>query len=110
MRGASRDKQGDGESQRAPADVPDVIQRPAIDGADTDGTGGSGGGGSGGDGGAHGGETRGKGGGNCRLAGRVENWEPPATADLRSSYRWNDERKVSRIDQKNSLQSTSPAF
>ncbi|CAN0319381.1 unnamed protein product [Ectocarpus sp. 12 AP-2014] len=31
----------------------------------------------------------------CRLEGRVENWKPPANADLKSSYRWNDEQKAS---------------
>ncbi|CBN75529.1 hypothetical protein Esi_0114_0054 [Ectocarpus siliculosus] len=31
----------------------------------------------------------------CRLEGRVENWKPPASADLKSSYRWNDEQKAS---------------
>lgn len=30
----------------------------------------------------------------CRLEGRVEDWKPPAVADLRSSYRWADEQKV----------------
>lgn len=32
----------------------------------------------------------------CHLEGRVEHWEPPATADLRSSYRWTDEKKVKK--------------
>eukprot|EP00903_Cladosiphon_okamuranus_P013969 g12990.t1 len=31
----------------------------------------------------------------CRLEGRVEDWKPPAIADLRSSYRWTDEHKAS---------------
>eukprot|EP00752_Nemacystus_decipiens_P006573 g5918.t2 len=57
-------------------------------------TGGGGSGGRGERGGARGGE-----GGDvaapCRLEGRVENWNPPATVDLRSSYRWADEQKAS---------------
>lgn len=49
------------------------------------------------------GAGRGQGGGGnggavpCRLDGRVENWEPPSTADIRSSYRWKDEQKVGGV-------------
>lgn len=32
----------------------------------------------------------------CRLEGRVEDWNPPPIADLRSSYRWADEQKVTK--------------
>lgn len=39
------------------------------------------------------------GGGNCRLDGRVENWEPSPTADLRASHHWKDEKKVRRGDE-----------
>ena len=50
------------------------------------------GGGDGGErGGARGGEAA-----PCRLEGRVEEWKPPTTADLRSSYRWTDEQKVTK--------------
>lgn len=38
---------------------------------------------------------RGGGGKGCRLKGRVENWEPSELSDLRSSYKWKDEKKVS---------------
>lgn len=50
-----------------------------------------------------GGERSGKRGGDsgeglpCRLEGRVEDWKPPAIADLRSSYRWADEHKVTKM-------------
>lgn len=50
--------------------------------------------------GAERGGARGEEGGEalpCRLEGRVEDWKPPATADLRSSYRWADEQKVIKL-------------
>lgn len=47
-----------------------------------------------GDGGGIGGERAAP----CRLEGRVENWEPSDTADLKSAYRWKDEKKVSQIE------------
>lgn len=33
----------------------------------------------------------------CRFEGRVEYWEPPETADVKSSHRWRDQRKVGRV-------------
>ncbi|CAM9530485.1 unnamed protein product, partial [Choristocarpus tenellus] len=30
----------------------------------------------------------------CSITGRVESWNPPTSSDLRSIYRWQDERKV----------------
>lgn len=61
---------------------------------------GGGGGVFGGDDGGERGEARGgREGGEaapCRLEGRVEDWKPPTTADLRSSYRWTDEQKVTK--------------
>lgn len=56
----------------------------------------SGGGGGSGDSGGQG--VGGEGGSvPCRLEGRVEEWKPSATANLRSTYRWNDEQKVTKI-------------
>ncbi|CAN0336065.1 unnamed protein product [Ectocarpus sp. 12 AP-2014] len=85
-----RSPNGVNDKQAAPGhDEPLVTERavvrfPSSGGVEQTGGGGGGGGGSGGEEAVP-----------CRLEGRVENWKPPANADLKSSYRWNDEQKAS---------------